>query len=166
MMSRELTDDEVVEIRHFATHTAKTDMEIAKQFKITVQHVQMLRRTRTWRRTTRLHLVAGKMMSITQIAAIAGVGRPTIFMRLQRGIRGEALIAPKHKSTRKERPKSGVEPTRGLSLKQLAERRQREFAEQAQTNRAGQPVEQAKPGTYWVRVNGVDIEMQDDEDED
>lgn len=53
------------------------------------------------RALTALHDVAGETLSVAQIASRAGVGEETIRARLERGLSGEALLAPKHRCPRK-----------------------------------------------------------------
>jgi hypothetical protein len=52
-------------------------------------------------RTAKLYEVNGEMLSVPDLAKRYGIEEATIYTRAQRGLRGNALVAPKHRAPRK-----------------------------------------------------------------
>lgn len=116
--TRELSDSELSEIEAECTRVRATVprnlwdwrfTEIAARYETSPFHVKNISKHRKWSRAPRwitlAHPRTGKPIRVTvaQIAATVGVTPITIHKRLERGVTGAALFAPKNAAKRKKR---------------------------------------------------------------
>jgi hypothetical protein len=100
-MREPLTDAQIEMIERLFKTSTMADFAIASRFGLSIKEVKALRRSRYWDRDAGFHDAGGpRKQTITEIAKQAGVARNTIQKRLDRGIKGAALAAPRHKTTR------------------------------------------------------------------
>lgn len=110
-----LTEVEVRKIIDLGQTTMRVE-EIGQQFNIPTAHVSNILRGHSWKHIPRpvgskpiaKHKDAtlvdfyGELLTARELSERSGIGQQTILKRIQRGLTGEELIAPPHRTKRKE----------------------------------------------------------------
>jgi len=108
LMAFPFTEEELERLKRMLFNTRIAPVVVAETFNVRLKDVLAIKRERRWSRYRQQHNVAEagrtpKMMSITEIAMVAGLSRVTIYMRLAAGVTGPALLARKHMLPRKKK---------------------------------------------------------------
>jgi len=94
----ELTEEQVETVRGLRKTRAMSDAQIATMMGVSVAYILNIKPTRGVSSETPVFDVGdGRMLRVAQIAAEAGTSRGTIYARIDRGVRGAALLLGQHK---------------------------------------------------------------------
>jgi hypothetical protein len=119
-----LTEFGVAEVRRLRFERRLSVLAVARMLHIGTVQVDVVRNI--WSREPKKYKINNKELTISQIAAIAGVDRTTIFLRLRRGLTGDALTLPKYAPQARSAPPAPRRQYR--SLRDRAKEAQARFA--------------------------------------